>query len=57
MEKYSTVYFTKEISPGAFVKPFSSLGVEPQGKVAIKISTRESAETSYLRPQFIKPLI
>lgn len=56
-EKSSIVYFTKEISPDALLKIYRSLGVEPQGKVAIKISTGESAETSYLRPQFIKPLI
>ena len=53
----STVYFTKEITPESLVRIYRALGVEAAGKVAVKISTGESAQTSYLRPRFIKPLI
>lgn len=35
----SNVYFTKEISPEGLVKIFEALKVEPNGRVAVKIST------------------
>ena len=38
----SNVYFTSEITPESLVKIFQTLGVEPVGHVAIKISTGES---------------
>lgn len=53
----SDVYFTQEITPESLVKIYRALGVAPQGKVAVKISTGESEQTGYLRPAFIKPLI
>ena len=53
----STVYFTKEITPEALVKIYENLGVNPSGKVAVKISTGESEKTGYLRPEFIEPLV
>lgn len=53
----STVYFTKEITPESLVKIYETLGVEPNGKVAVKISTGESEKTGYLRPDFIEPLV
>lgn len=53
----SDVYFTKDITPESLVKIYKALGVTPQGKVAIKISTGESEQTGYLRPSFIKPLV
>ena len=52
-----TVYFTKEITPQSLLQIYKALGVTPQGKVAVKISTGESEQTGYLRPDFIKPLI
>ena len=39
-EKSSIVYFTKEISPDALLKIYRSLGVEPQGKVAINAAAK-----------------
>ena len=51
------VYFTKDISPEALVKLYEALGVEAQGKVAVKISTGESAKSNHLRPEFIAPLV
>ena len=53
----STVYFTSEITPESLVKIFNVLGVEPTGKVAVKISTGESAQSNHLRPEFIRNLV
>lgn len=56
-ENKPAVYFTNEITPESLVKIYHALGVAPQGRVAVKISTGESEQTGYLRPAFIKPLI
>ena len=55
----STVYFTKEITPEALVKIYEAMGVTPKEgqRVAVKISTGESAQSNYLRPEFIKNLV
>ena len=53
----AVVYFTTEITPEALVAVFNALGVEPQGKVAVKISTGESEQSNQLRPDFIAPLV
>ena len=53
----SNVYFTAEITPESLVKIFQTLGVEPSGNVALKISTGESAQSNYLRPEFIQNLV
>ena len=53
----ATVYFTEEISPEALVRIFQSLGVEPTGKVAVKISTGESGKSHHLSPTLIKDLV
>ena len=53
----STVYFTSEISPEALVKVFEALGVNPTGKVAVKISTGESNRSHHLDPMLIKDLV
>ena len=53
----STVYFTSEISPEALVNIFEALGVQPQGNVAVKISTGESQKTHHLDPMLIKDLV
>ena len=51
------VYFTKDISPESLVKIYEALGVAPQGKVAVKISTGESAQSYNLSPDLIKDLV
>lgn len=51
------VYFTKDITSESLLKIYQALGVKVHGKVAIKISTGESEQTGYLRPDFIKPLV
>ena len=53
----STVYFTSEISPEALVRIFKALGVEPKGRVAVKISTGESTESNQLNPTLIADLV
>ena len=51
------VYFTKEISPEGLVKLYEALGVEAEGRVAVKISTGESEKSNHLRPELIAPLV
>lgn len=51
------VYFTKEISPASLVRVFRALGVEPSGRVAVKISTGEAGGHNYLKPELIAPLV
>ena len=53
----SKVYFTKEISPEALVKIYKALGVNPQGRVAVKISTGEGGNNHYLKPTLIRNLV
>ena len=55
----STVYFTKDITPESLVKIYEALGVAPKEgqRVAVKISTGESAQSNHLRPEFIKNLV
>lgn len=53
----ASVYFTKEITPESLVKIYEALGVPAQGKVAVKISTGESAESYNLSPELIKDLV
>lgn len=51
------VYFTTDISAEALVRVFEALGVEPQGRVAVKISTGESQQSHQLAPELIIPLV
>lgn len=51
------VYMTTEISPEALNKIYSYLGFEPEGKVAVKLSTGEAGNTHYLDPNLIKDLV
>ena len=53
----SNVYFTSEITPESLVQVFQALGVPATGSAALKISTGESAQSNYLRPEFIRPLV
>ena len=53
----SKVYFTKEITPESLVKIYKALGVEAQGRVAVKISTGEGSNTHYLKPTLIRNLV
>lgn len=51
------VYFTSEITPDALLDMFRTLGVKPEGKVAVKISTGESEKSNHLRPELIGKLV
>ena len=53
----STVYFTREITPESLVKIYKALGVEAEGRVAVKISTGEGGNTHYLKPTLIRNLV
>lgn len=53
----ATVYFTSEITPESLLAIFQKLGVEPEGKVAVKISTGESAQSNQLKPELIGLLV
>ena len=51
------VYMTTDISAEGLVKVYDALGVEPQGNVAVKISTGEPGGHNYLKPALIKNLV
>lgn len=51
------VYFTSDISPESLVKIYKALGKEATGRVAVKISTGESAQSNQLKPELIGPLV
>lgn len=56
-DKMSTVYYSREISPEALVRVYEALGRDLPGKVAVKISTGESAKSNHLRPELIGDLV
>lgn len=51
------VYFTSDISAEGLVRIYETLGWEPQGKPAVKISTGEPPASNYLRPELIGDLV
>ena len=51
------VYFTKEITPESLVRIYKALGVQAEGRVAVKISTGEGGNTHYLKPTLIRNLV
>lgn len=51
------VYFTRVITPESLVRVFEALGVQPQGRVAVKISTGEPGGHNYLKPELIQNLV
>ena len=51
------VYLTRQITPEALVNIYKALGVEAQGRVAVKMSTGEGSNPNYLKPELIKNLI
>lgn len=56
MEK-SKVYFTKEITPESIVKMYEKLGVELQGKVAVKLHSGEEGNQNYIKPEMVKKIV
>ena len=55
--EYSTVYFTADISPAGIEKMYETFHADPQGKVAIKLSTGEAGNPNHLDPNLIKDLV
>ena len=51
------VYMTKDISPEGLVRVYDALGVVPNGKVAVKISTGEPGGNNFLQPSLIKDFV
>ncbi len=51
------VYMTTDISPEGLVKVYEALGVDFEGKVAVKISTGERGGHNFLRADLIKDLV
>ena len=51
------VFLTKQITPDALVKIYKALGREAKGNVAVKISTGESGNPNYLKPELIGKLV
>ena len=51
------VYMTSDISAEGLVKVYEALGVKPEGKVAVKISTGEPGGHNFLQPSLIKDLV
>lgn len=56
-QEKAKVYFTSEISPESLVKIYQALGKEATGRVAVKISTGESAQSNHLSPELIGALV
>jgi len=53
----SKVYYCKDITPENLIKIYNALGVELDGKVAVKVSTGEAGSKGYLKANLIKPLV
>ena len=51
------VYFISDISPEALVAAYQALGTPLSGKVGVKMSTGESTQSNYLRPELISSLV
>ena len=51
------VYFTSDISSDGLIRIYDALGFEPEGSVAVKISTGEPPASNYLRPELIGGLV
>lgn len=51
------VYMTTDISAGGMMAIYEALGWEPEGKVAVKLSTGEPPASNYLDPALIKDVV
>lgn len=54
---HSQVLMTTDLSPEGLMRIYEALGVNPQGNVAIKLSTGEAGNPNYLDPDLIKDLV
>ena len=51
------VYFTSDISPEGLQRVWDTLGAQPQGRVAVKLSTGEPGGNNFLQPSLIGDLV
>jgi hypothetical protein len=51
------VYFSREITPEKVVELYDMLGVELEGKVAVKLHSGEVGNQNFLKPDFWKPMV
>lgn len=51
------VYFTRDLNPEKLIELYNKLGIELEGKVALKLHSGEEGNQNFLRPDFFKPLI
>ena len=51
------VYMTTGTTPESLLAVYEKLNWQPQGKVAVKLSTGEPPASNYLRPELIKDLV
>lgn len=51
------VYMTTDISPEGLLATYEALGWEPDGNVAVKLSTGEPPASNYLDPNLIKDVV
>lgn len=56
-ESAPIVYFTRDISPEGLMRVYKAMGWEPEGNVAVKLSTGEPPASNYLRPELIADLV
>lgn len=53
----AAVYFTSDISPEGLMAVYEALAWQPEGSVAVKLSTGEPPASNYLDPALIKDLV
>ena len=56
-EDAPAVYFTSDISAEGMLRLYESLGWEPTGNVAVKLSTGEPPASNYLAPELIRDVV
>ncbi len=56
MEK-AKVYFTRQITQQSIIEVYKALGVNLEGKVAVKVHSGEEGNQNYLHPEFLRDMI
>lgn len=51
------VYFSKEITPERVTELYNALGIQLEGRVAVKLHSGEKGNQNFLKPLFWKPII
>lgn len=55
-EELPQVFMTSDISPAGLVRAYEAMGAQPEGRVAVKLSTGEPG-SNYLKPDLIADLV